>query len=418
MNQNNQQLTKRSLKAGLWLGSYRFYARFINLLKTPVLTRIFLPAELGVFGIVSIALNLLETFSETGIEQALIHQKKISKTMISTAWFINLVRSILVSLLLYLTAPLFAYYFKTPQAETMIQVISVTPILRSLRNPSMIFAKRNLQFGRETLMLVAGSTTEVIVTLVISLMYQTVWALVWAIFAAAFVELLVSYLVFRKPVFAKPSWLETKKLASFGKWVWSSSALSFLANQGDDVIVGKVLGTGPLALYQYAYKVASLPATQIAGTVSQITFPAFATIQKDQVRLKRALKKSLLFVTFTTVPILLVVFLFPRQIVGIVFGENWLEAAPALRILSLYGIIRSYANTLGPLAVALGKPQFITYNGVIHTVILFVLIIPLSLQYGIVGASSATLIAIICANLVLMVNLKGAIGKLNKQTSV
>lgn len=406
MSDNNKFLTKRSIKAGAWLGGYRFYARFINLLKTPVLTRIFLPADLGIFGFVSIALNLFETFTETGLEQALIQKKHLKTITVSTAWYINLVRSLLISLILFLVAPLFSWYFEAPTITAMIQVIAITPILRSLRNPSMIYAKKNLAFGKETIMLVAGSTTEVIVTLIIALQLQTIWALVIAILAGGLAEIIVSYVVFDPPKLRGFSKQEAQSLLGFGKWVWSSSALSFVANQGDDIIVGKLLGAAPLGLYQYAYKIASLPATQIAGTVSQVTYPAFASIQEDKTRLKRAFLKSLLFVSLTTVPPLILVMLFPVTLVRIIFGENWLGAAPALRVLSLYGIIRSYSNTLGPLAIALGKPQFITYNGIIRVILLFICLLPMTFMYGILGASWATVIAIVLANLVLIVNLK------------
>ena len=97
--------------------------------------------------------------------------------------------------------------------------------------------------------------------------------------------------------------------------------------------------------------------------------------------------------------------MFPELIVMILFGENWIEAAPALRVLCVYGIIRSYSSILGPLANALGKPQFITYNGVIRTITLFILILPLTTQYGIVGAAYATLVSIIIANIILIINL-------------
>lgn len=400
-----KELTKKSIKAGSWLAGYRLFARLINLLKTPITARILSPAQFGVFGVVSIALNLFETFSETGLEQALIQQQKISHRDVNTAWYITLVRSLLISFGLVLTAPLVAKFFGVSQAVPMIQLIALTPILRALRNPSMIYRKRKLEFVPETIMLAIGSLTEVIVAIVLSLLWQNEWALVVAILLGAVFELMASYLLFPIKHLTTINWHTCKKLLRFGKWIWSSSALSYLANQGDDIVVGRLLGPGPLGLYQNAYKISSLPATQIAGTITQVTFPAFASIQNDQHRLMRAFYKSLVFTLVTTVPICLFIYIFSYPLTMIIFGPNWIDMVEAMKILCLYGVIRSVLGVMGPLAVAIGKPELITYSGLVRTVGLFILIWPLSNLYGIAGASWATVISIGISLLALLIKL-------------
>lgn len=394
MIQDNAQLTKKSISAGSWLAGYRFLARLLNLIKTPIIARILTPAQFGVFGVVSIALNLFETFSETGLEQALIQKSELKQTHVSTAWLITLVRSLVISLGLWLSAPLVAQFFGLSEATLMIQVIAITPVLRALRNPSMIYYKKRLDFKRETVMLGLGSLTEVVLAIALTIRLENEWALVWAIVGGAVAELVSSYILFALPSWAGMDWSEGRKLIKFGGWIWSSSVLSYLANQGDDIIVGRILGAAPLGLYQNAYKIASLPATQISGTITQVTFPAFAAIQDDQVRLKRAFYKSLWFTLITTVPVSMVIMVAAHPLTLLIFGENWLELAPALSVLGLYGIIRSILGVLGPLAVAKGKPELITYSGLVRTCALFILIYPLTNSYGIVGAAWATVISI------------------------
>ena len=66
----------------------------------------------------------------------------------------------------------------------------------------------------------------------------------------------------------------------------ASSVLVFLLIQGDDIIVGKVLGITALGLYQMAYGLSNTPSTEISQIISQVAFPVYPAIQDDLVQLK------------------------------------------------------------------------------------------------------------------------------------
>ncbi len=394
------RLTLLSLRAGLWLTVYRFFSKGIGVVKTAILARLLTPTQFGVFGVVSIGLNLLETFSDAGIETALIQQDKIARTDLTTAWLLGIARGLIVGLILFLSAPLIAAYFTTPGIEPFIWAIATTPPLRALRNPSAAQLKKDLNFKPESFMLMSGSLIEVITAISVTLLTYSVWGLVASIVAGALAELAASYLFMPLPKLSKPSLVSAKKLLSYGRWLWSTSALAYLINQGDDIVVGKILGTSALGFYQNAYKIASLPATQITDTISRVTFPAFANIYTDKIRLRRALKKTLWLTALTTIPATLALVLLARPLTLIIFGPAWLPLVPALRVLGTYGAIRAVITILGSLAKAVGKPKMVATNGLLRFIILFALIVPLSQTFGIVGASWATVISITIGSLV------------------
>ena len=51
-----------------------------------------------------------------------------------------------------------------------------------------------------------------------------------------------------------------KELNNYGKWIAGSNFLQFVYSQGDDLLVGRMLGTTSLGLYQLAYRISNLPA--------------------------------------------------------------------------------------------------------------------------------------------------------------
>lgn len=401
MADNTRRLTKRSIQAGSLLTLYRGVAKLGGLFKTAITARILNPNQFGMFGFVSITLNLFETFSEMGIEHALIQDKNITDRKLQSGWFVINIRSLIIVGILLVSAPVVAWFFQAPDLRMYIWVISVTPLLRSLRNPNLIINKRQLKFGQETAMLFSGTLVEIISAIILAVMTQSVWALVISIILGALTELVVSYIVLPLPRWQKIDMEYIPGLLRFGKWVWSASTLSYLVNQGDDIIVGKLLGTAPLGFYQNAFKLASLPATEITGTITQVSFPAMAAIQHQKDRLKRAFRKTLIVNSLLTLPIALILVIWAQPIVLIIYGDQWMPVIPILKVLALFGAIRSFNTNFESFLVAQGRPDIPTKAGLIRLGVLLILIGPFILWLGIVGAAISTLVAICSAGIYL-----------------
>jgi O-antigen/teichoic acid export membrane protein len=130
-----------------------------------------------------------------------------------------------------------------------------------------------------------------------------------------------------------------------------------------------------------------MAATEITSTISQVTFPAFSKIQQNKEKLFVALKRTLELVSLITIPISVVLVIFANPIVNIVLGEKWLEAAPLIQILSVFGLIRSLGASLGPAYKALAKVNLPLRFNFIQLLILVTFIYPASNMHGIIGVS-------------------------------
>ena len=389
----NEFLTKRSIKAGSWLFGYNTLARTVGLVKTGVIARILTPAQFGVFGVATLALSLLETFSETGVEQALIQKKQLKESDVASAYMVSIFRGLAIGLLLFLSAPLAGSFFGSPDSVLFIRVISLSPIIRNLRNPYMSHFRRRLEYKQDFAMRTAGTLVELIVGVTVALLTRSAWGLVAANVAGAVTETIVSYLVSPRFDFKKYKKSTIKSLLSFGGWLWGGSVLSYILNEGDDIVVGKMLGVTSLGYYQNAYKIASLPATQVTGVVSEVSFPAFSSIQQDKDRLKRAYKKTLGSTLLITGIMTVFIFIFAKQLTLLVLGDQWLPLVPALKVLTIFGGIRSIYSIVGSVFKAVGKPEIILITQFVRLVFLSVLIVPFVGANGIVGASWAVVLS-------------------------
>lgn len=388
-----ENLTTRSLKAGSWLVAYNGFARAAGVIKIAILARLLTPAQFGAFGIVTLALSLLETFSETSVFQALIQKDTVTDEDLTASWLISIARGALIALLLYISAPFIQSFFNQDGLVPFIRLIALAPLIRNFRNPQTVHFQKDLNFKKESFLRALATLVELIVAITVTLATHSIWGLVLANVASAFTEAIGSFLLAPTFVFVMPTWSTTKPLIHYGSWLWGSSILSYIATEGDDIVVGKLLGAGPLGFYQNAYKIASLPVTQITSVTSQVGFPALSQIQDDKQRLARAFKKTLLTTIGLTTFASVAIFIFAGPITLFLFGENWLPMVPALRLLTLFGLIRSIDHTAGPLFKAVGKPNLVTLYGTLFIVVMFALIFPLTRSGGIVGTSWAIIIA-------------------------
>ncbi len=390
-------LTKKTITAGGWVIAHKFFARATGVIKTIVLARILTPNEFGIFGLTTIGLGLLETFSETGIDQALIQQKNVSDTHLSSSFVINLIRGLTLFLLLFAIAPLISQFFSVPEITIYIRAIAFSPLIKSLKNPRIVLLQKELNFRREFILRSSGTIAEVAVGIIVSLITRNAWGLVASILAGVAGETIISYIIISPLKFTSTSKQAIKKLLNFGRWLWGSSILSYIATQGDNVIVGKFLGATPLGFYQNAYKIATLPSSQITNVASEVTYPALSQISADHSRFVRAFYKSFWLTASTTITASLLIIILAEPATLIIFGPDWLPLVPSLRILSIFGAIKAVSTSVGPLLKAAGKPHIITISSVQFTVTLLLLIIPMTQKWGIVGTSWAVVITSILA---------------------
>jgi len=224
--------------------------------------------------------------------------------------------------------------------------------------------------------------------------------LVWGGLAANFVRVFMSYIIHPYRPRIKFEKEKFQELFGFGKWILSSSILTFLITQGDDIFVGKMLGVTFLGFYQMAYLISNLPATEITQVISQVTFPAYSKLQDDLPKLREAYLKILQLIAFVSVPLAGVIFILAPEFTNIFLGEKWMPMVATMQALVLWGLIRAIGATTSPIFHGMGRPWIATKLQFVQLSLLAILIYPLSIRWGILGASLAVVFAALVANIV------------------
>jgi lipopolysaccharide exporter len=71
------------------------------------------------------------------------------------------------------------------------------------------------------------------------------------------------------------------ELYRYGRWIMLTGLVIFAATRGDDILVGKILGSTALGLYLVAFRLSNVAATEFASLIGRLTFPVYARIQDN-----------------------------------------------------------------------------------------------------------------------------------------
>lgn len=161
----------------------------------------------------------------------------------------------------------------------------------------------------------------------------------------------------------------------------------------DQIMIGSMLGDTELGVYSVAVKLSEawyfLPMIITASV-----FPAILKAKKKskELYLERMQKLYDAF-TWFTIPIAIIVALLSSYIIGILFGDEFIQASLVLSILIFSGVFTflGVASSKYLISENLTKISFYrTVLGLIINILLNVMLIPV---YGIIGAAIATLVS-------------------------
>jgi len=374
------------------MGGLRGLTRVFSFIRLAVLARLLSPFEFGLFGIASLVLALLETLTDTGVNVFFIQKEGEIEEYINTAWIVSILRGILISAVLFLFAPIVGDFFRSPDSTYLVRLIALASFLRGFINPAEVRFQKDLQFKKEFIFRIVSVVADVVVSIIIAVFTKSAVALVWGMIAGITLELLISHLLISpRPRFTFES-LKFKRVINRGKWVTLAGIFQYLFANGDNIVVGRLLETVSLGYYQMAYRISTIPITEISDVFAKVTFPTYSNAVEDKAKLKSVFYRLFLMTFVIVFPIGLILFVFTTPIVKFILGDEWLVIIPTLKVLSIFGVVRALESTTPSLFLALKKQEYVTVVTLVSILGMAIPIVPLVLRFGIIGASYSVLI--------------------------
>lgn len=371
-----------------WHSLFKFSSTALVAIKLFVLARILTPTDFGLFSLVTIALGITEAFTETGINVILIQTKRSFKYFLDTAWVIAILRGLVIAIIMIVLALLMNKFYQEPSLLPLITLASFVPLLKGFINPSIIIMQKEMKFWQDSIYRISLSIVEVTSAIILALIFHSVYVLVFSMIIAALFEVIISFVFFKqRPVFSFNQ-TRAEEIFSQSKWLNITAILSYLHENLDNLIIGKLTTTTSLGYYHNAYAMANKPNYHLSQSVSHSTLPIFSKISHNKRRLKTAYKDSTLY-SMGLFSLLSLPFLIYPQIVVLFLGAEWQGSVVLIRPLILAGLLQAFSGLNYSYYYSLKKYKLINSHLFLITALMVMLLIYMIPKFGLAGAGWA-----------------------------
>lgn len=330
-------LRARTVRALKW----SYLGLFVNLLFTPLsvaaLSRLLTPEEFGVAAFGAVLASFGALLTEVGVGQALVQRRDLTPDHIRAAFTSSVVLGVLVTVLMWLAAPLAGAYANNPAVVPVVRGFAATYVVAALAVVSMSLLRRDLQF--RTLM-IAEVSAYVIGhgVLGIGAAFLGFGAISLVVSAAAtwIIQLGVTYAYVRHPFAFTFRLAPYRDLYSFGVRISALRLLEFLGNNIGTFMIARLFDVGALGLYRRAYDLAGTPVLRLAGGLTRVLVPSFSAIQDDSAKLRRAYGTSMLALSLVLFTLAGGLFVSAPELVRVLLGERFMAAVPIVQAFAVY----------------------------------------------------------------------------------
>ncbi|MEO0586684.1 MAG: oligosaccharide flippase family protein, partial [Planctomycetota bacterium] len=246
----------------------------------------------------------------------------------------------------------------------------------------LLTAQRRLNLGKLTRLDLYATALGIGAMVAWATVSPTVWALVAGGWTTAIIRTAASHFWLSD----RMSRLRIEREAAgwiykFVRWITMSTAFTFLAMQGDKLILAPLIdrggsgaiegeGVSYLAFYQLAIVLAVMP-TEIVGKVAtSVMFPAYAELsRKDPKRIGPALHRFRRVVVPAVWVGMFGLAVGARPLIGLMYDERYQDAGWMLEMLAVGGMFVLLRSTYNGTFIPLGKVSWMLWMTIVDSVL-------------------------------------------------
>ena len=325
------------VSGSLWMIGLRWSMRFIGLISTIILARLLTPEDFGIVAMAIAVLGLLESVSTTGVDLAVIRERKDSRELYNSAWTIQIIEGTFVAVLLLALIPVAVNYFNEPRLELIMVLLAATAFIQGFRNIGVVAFRKELDFGREFKYLIIHKLLGFAFTISLALYMRDYRAIVISMLLQAVAEVALSF-----AMHPYRPWFGIKRMKGiwgFSQWLLIAHIGQFLNSKLDQFIVGGKTSTEKMGYYHIGFEIGTMFTSEIVMPVRRALFPNLSTLVDDHKAFVSHSLKAIEVIALLCIPVGVGIYIVAEGMVAIIFGDRWLAAVDVLRWMGLLGSI-------------------------------------------------------------------------------
>lgn len=332
-------LKSKAVYGMVWTYTQQFGSQLMSFCLSIFLSRILLPSEFGLLGMIAVFIGIGNVLFEGGMTSSLIRSKERDTDDYSTVFYFNIAASVGIYILLFLSAPFIANFYNQPILAPLTRVYGLTFILSSFGTVQHTILTIHLQFKKQTLVSLPALVLSGIVGVLLALRGFGVWSIVASSLVNAF---LTSALLWYYSDWYPRRMFSIKKFRDhfgYGYKLTLSGLVDIVYTNIYQIVIGRYYVLSQVGYYTRANTLMMLPVGNISTALNRVVFPLFSQVQDDIPRFRKAYRQVMQMVLFIVTPIIGLMAVLAEPLVTFLFTEKWLPCVPIFQIICLSGVL-------------------------------------------------------------------------------
>ena len=381
-------LKDRMRQAASWFLTGSLLAQGLRLGSSLVLTRLLMPEAFGLMAAVNTLYFGLLMFSDLGIWQSVVRSPRgRDERFLGTAWLVQVLRGgllatlVLVLALLVNSGAAWGWFaagtvYADPRLPAMIALFAIAAVVQGLESVRIATAQRDLQGRRIVQLELLTQLVTIAVTVVAAWLSGSVWALLIGTLSATATKTVLSYLLV-PGTWVRPCWDgdSAREIVGFGKWIFVSSIIGFLAAHGEKLLLGATLGVAAFGVFTIASNLLAALIGVYSTLNGKVVFPSLSQVaSNDDPAATGRLYARLQRLVDGVLGVLSGVLLFTGSwLIELLYDPRYADAGWMLQWLAV-GLLGLRYQVLEQLMFAAGRPGLVSANNALRAVSLAVFI--------------------------------------------
>lgn len=378
-------IREKFYKGAIWNAISQFGSQGINLIITVILARLLNPKDFGLVGMVAVITSFLGYFTEFGLTPTLINKKEIDEGDCNTVYWSTVFFSIVIYISVFFCAPLVGLFYNDERLTLITRVLFINFLCSPLAFIPEVLEIKKLNYNKIAVAELAAVSGSGTIGVLLAFLNFGVWSLVAQQILFTFFRGLILMLATGWLPKLSFSFKKFKELSSFGFHFTFRNLISYLSENIDFLLVGKLLGPAALGIYAFSFRVAKYPIMKFYQIFGRMFFPAFASFREEKERVKRNLVRVNLGGGFLLIPLLTAIFFVIKPLILFLVGEKWIATVPVIQILIVYLAFTSVCFADESLLIVLGKLRMVNVIKLLATLMLLLSGYLATKKYGIIG---------------------------------
>ena len=329
-------LKERTAKGLMWGAINNLSSQLLMALIGIILGRLLTPADYGMVGMLAIFTAITGSLQESGFTAALTNLKEATHREYNAVFWTSTGISILLYLVLYISAPLIADYFHQPGLIPLSRLVFASLLLAGIGIAHAAYMFRNMMNREKAITGFFALVGSGIIGITLALNGYSYWSLAWQQFAyICIINIGRLYYVRWMPSF-HIDLTPIREMIGFSSKILITNIINQVNNNILSFIFGRLFTAGAVGNYTQAAKWNTMGHSLISGTMQQVAQPVLASINEEENRQLNVFRKMLRFTAFLSMPAMLGL-AFIADFIVVLLGEQWTDSVPLLRMLCISG---------------------------------------------------------------------------------